>query len=256
MSDYGLWLPRSASTFAHEIDHAINLVHILMGVMFVVWGIFFVYFLFRFRSSSGNPVNYGGFPKAAIPVGMVAFVAVFDAYMLLGSDIPFWHHLKTDFPSVEESTVVRAVGQQFAWNIHYPGADGEFGATDPRLVDEQANPLGLDRDDPAGKDDITTVGELRIPVEKPVIIHLTTKDVIHSFSLPVMRVKQDAVPGMSIPIWFEPTRTGDWQIACAQLCGNSHFSMRGIFKVQTEADFQAWLAEKAPSEEDEGEEIW
>tara|TARA_B100000315_G_scaffold218843_1_gene220391 strand:+ start:16463 stop:17233 length:771 start_codon:yes stop_codon:yes gene_type:complete len=256
MDDYGLWLPKSASTFAHEIDTAINIVHILMVVMFIVWGIFFVYFLAKFREKSNQSVNSKGFPKTIVPVSMIAFVAIFDVYMLIGHDSPFWHHLKTDFPPAEESTVVRVVGQQFAWNIHYPGEDGVFGKTDPYLVDEQANPLGLDSDDPAALDDITTVGQLRIPVNKPAIIHLTTKDVIHSFSLPIMRVKQDAIPGMRIPFWFVPTRTGDWQIACAQLCGNSHFKMKGIFKVQTEDDFNSWLADQDPNLGEEGEEVW
>ena len=124
------------------------------------------------------------------------------------------------------------------------------------MVDEKINPIGLDFDDPYAKDDITTVGQLRIPVEKPVIIHLTSKDVIHSFSLPVMRVKQDVIPGMSIPIWFEPTRTGNWQIACAQLCGNSHYSMKGIIKVQNQEDFAAWMAiQKAELPQDD-EEVW
>lgn len=256
MSDYGLWLPKGASTFAHEIDHAINLVHVLMGVMFVVWGIYFIYFLIKFRSGTKNPISYTGFSKTIVPVSMIAFVAMFDAYMLLSSDIPFWKHLKTDFPDDAESTVVRVVAQQFAWNIHYPGKDGQFGRSRPELVDEKANPIGLDLDDPAAKDDITTVGQLRIPVEKPVIIHLTTKDVIHSFFLPIMRVKQDAIPGMSIPIWFEPTRTGDWQIACAQLCGNSHYSMKGIFKVQNQADYAAWMESKEEELTDDDEEVW
>lgn len=256
MDDYGFWLPKSASTFSAEIDTAISLVHVLMGIMFILWGVFFVYFLVRFRKTAGRAVDRKGFPRAFVPISMVAFVALFDAYMLIGHDIPFWHHLKTDFPPEEESTVIRVVAQQFAWNIHYPGADGHFGRTRASLVDEQANPLGLDFDDSYARDDITTVGELRIPVEKPVIIRLTTKDVIHSFFLPVMRVKQDAIPGTSIPLWFEPTRTGTWQIACAQLCGNSHYNMNGIFKVQTQEDFDAWLAEKAPIPGEEEEEIW
>lgn len=110
-----------------------------------------------------------------VPISMIAFVTVFDFYMLFGHDIPFWHHLKTDFPPVDVSTVVRIVGQQFAWNIHYPGEDGIFGKTDPYLVDEQANPLGLDSDDPAALNDITTVGQLHVPVNKPVIIHTHNK---------------------------------------------------------------------------------
>ncbi|MFQ6616933.1 MAG: cytochrome c oxidase subunit II [Fidelibacterota bacterium] len=256
MNDYGFWLPRSASTFSGEIDTAISLVHILMVVMFILWGVFFVCFLLRFRQGAGKSVDRKGYRTAIVPILMVAFVALFDGYMLIGHDIPFWHHLKTDFPPEEESTVVRVVAQQFAWNIHYPGADGRFGRTNPSLVDEQANPVGLDFSDPNAQDDITTVGELRIPVEKPVIIRLSTKDVIHSFSLPVMRVKQDAIPGTSIPLWFSPTRTGSWQIACAQLCGNSHYSMKGILKVETQQNFEAWLAEKAPKPGEEEEEIW
>lgn len=256
MGDYGFWLPRSASTFAAEIDRAITLVHVLMIIMFILWGIFFIYFLVRFRRKAGRPVDRKGFPKASVPVSMVAFVALFDAYMLIGHDIPFWHHLRTDFPPEDKSTVVRVIAQQFAWNIHYPGPDGHFGRTSPDLVDEQANPIGLDFGDPNARDDITTVGELRIPVEKPVIVHLSTKDVIHSFSLPVMRVKQDAIPGTTIPLWFVPTRTGTWQIACAQLCGNSHYRMKGILKVQNQEDFAAWLAEKAPAPGEEDEEIW
>lgn len=256
MGDYSMWLPKGASTFADEIDFSMYMVHGLMAVMFVIWGIFFIYFVIKFRAGKGNPVIYSGFPKKAIPISMIAFIILFDAYMLIGHDIPFWRHIKSDFPAEEESTRIRVVAQQFAWNIHYPGEDGIFGSTDPYLVDEQANPIGLDFDDPAAADDITTVSELRIPVNKPVIIYLSTKDVIHSFSLPVMRVKQDVIPGLNIPIWFEPTRTGDWQIACAQLCGNSHYSMKGIFKVQTEEDFNAWLAEKASELAGEGEDVW
>ena len=152
--------------------------------------------------------------------------------------------------------MVRVVAQQFAWNIHYPGADGIFGRTDPYLVDEQSNPVGLDRSDPVAVDDVTTIGQLHLPDDRPVLIHLTTKDVIHSFSLPIMRVKQDAIPGMSIPVWFVPTRTGTWQIACAQLCGNSHYRMKGILKVETAAEFSAWMAEKAADLAEEGEEVW
>lgn len=255
MSDYGLWLPKGASTFAGEIDATLNLVHTLMLILFVVWGLFYIYFVWKFRQSKKSQVHYKGYPKLIIPISMVAFVAVFDTYMLVGHDIPYWGHLKKDFPEASESTVVRVVAQQFAWNVHYPGQDGKFGRSRPELVDEKINPIGLDFDDPAASDDVTTVGQLRIPVEKPVIIHLSSKDVIHSFSLQVMRVKQDVIPGMTIPVWFIPTRTGDWQIACAQLCGNSHYSMKGIFKVQNQEDFEEWMAEKE-AELSGDEEVW
>ena len=255
-SDYGYWLPKGASTFAAEIDATLYIVHILMAIMFVVWGIYFIMFLVQFRSGKGRKVEHGGYPRGIIPISMIVFIAVFDAYMLYGYDIPFWDHLKKDFPDASKSTVVRVVAQQFVWNVHYPGQDGKFGRSRPELVDEKINPIGLDFDDPAAKDDITTVGQLHIPVEKPVIVHLTSKDVIHSFSLPVMRVKQDVIPGMTIPVWFIPTRTGDWQIACAQLCGNSHFKMKGIFKVQNLEDFTAWMQMKEAELPQGDEEVW
>ena len=107
------------------------------------------------------------------------------------------------------------------------------------------NPLGLDRRDPAGQDDITTINRLNLPVGKPVIVYLSSKDVVHSFGLPQMRVKQDAMPGIVQPVWFTPTQTGEWDIACSQLCGLGHFRMRGIYAVLPAADYDAWLAAEA-----------
>ena len=139
-----------------------------------------------------------------------------------------------------------------------------FGRRDVSLVDEETNPLGLDRDDPAGKDDITTINQLHIPVGKPVLINLTSKDVIHSFSLNELRIKQDAIPGISIPISFEAKMTSPidsttglskWNIACAQLCGLGHYKMRGYLYVHTMEDFKKWLEEQAALLEGE-EDVW
>ena len=144
-------------------------------------------------------------------------------------------------------------GEQFAWNIHYAGADRVFGRTDIKLLDLQSNPLGLDRSDPAAKDDITTVNQLFLPVNRPIIVKLRSKEVIHSFGVPEFRVKQDAIPGLTIPIWFVPTittaemrtRTGNpefqYEIACAQLCGLGHARMRGFVTVQSAEEFQKWM---------------
>jgi cytochrome c oxidase subunit II len=140
--------------------------------------------------------------------------------------------------------VVRVVAEQFAWNAHYPGADGMFGRTDVKLVAAE-NPLGLDRTDAAAKDDITTINQLNLPVNRPIVIHLTSKDVIHSFSLLQMRVKQDAIPGVTFPVWFTATKTGDWEINCSQLCGLGHYRMRGFYSIKTQADYDAWLKEEA-----------
>jgi cytochrome c oxidase subunit 2 len=143
---------------------------------------------------------------------------------------------------------VHVVAEQFAWNVHYPGPDGVFGAREIALVDPVTNPLGLKTDDPAARDDIVTMNELHLPVDRPAIVHLTSKDVIHSFALPVMRVKQDVIPGLSIPVWFVPTQTGEYEIACAQLCGIGHYRMRGYLTIHTAEEYAAWLAQAAPEQ--------
>ena len=107
------------------------------------------------------------------------------------------------------------------------------------------NPLGLDRDEATGKDDVVVNGRLNLPVGKPVIVFLSSKDVIHSFGLPQMRVKQDAIPGIVQPVWFTPTKTGQWDIACSQLCGLGHYRMKGIYQIQTAEEYSAWLKEEA-----------
>jgi len=163
-------------------------------------------------------------------------------------------------PPEHESLVVQVTGEQFAWNVHYPGADRVFGRTDIKLIDLQSNPLGLDRDDPAAKDDVTTLNQLYLPVNRPIVVRLRSKDVIHSFGVPEFRVKQDAVPGFTIPIWFVPNvtteemraRTGNpefqYEIACAQLCGLGHYRMRAFVTVQSADAFQAWIDEQAKSQ--------
>jgi cytochrome c oxidase subunit 2 len=183
----------------------IVVVHWLMFVLFAGWAIYFVYVLVRFRRSKhphADPVGVKSHFSTYIEVG----VAIFEAVLLIGFSIPIWSSVVNAFPAEKDATVIRIVAEQFAWNIHYPGADGKFGRTDIHLVSAD-NPLGLDRDDPDAKDDITTINQLNLPVGKPVIIYLTTKDVIHSLNIPLYRVKQDAIPGERIPVWFKPVIT-------------------------------------------------
>jgi cytochrome c oxidase subunit 2 len=243
ISEY-LGLPASSSAHAPHIDYMMSLVHWMMAFLFVGWGVFFIYCLFRFRQSR-NPVAQYELVKGRLSTVQESAVVLAEILLLFGFAIPTWATIKEDFPAAEEATVVHVVGEQFAWNIHYAGADGLFGRRAPELVNAATNPLGLDVSDPAAADDIATVNELHLPVNKPVIIHLSSKDVIHSFSLAEMRVKQDAIPGLSIPIWFIPTATGELEIGCAQLCGLSHYRMRGFVTVETQAEFDSWLAEMA-----------
>jgi Heme/copper-type cytochrome/quinol oxidases, subunit 2 len=233
-----LGLPVQASTHAAEIDQMMVLVHWLMAVLFVGWGLFFLFVLFRFRRGANPKASYTG-AKGKISKGLEVAVAVIEVLLLVFYAIPAWAKRVKAFPSESEAVVVRVVAEQFAWNIHYPGPDGKFGRTDIALVSPD-NPLGLDRKDPNAKDDITTINQLNLPVDRPVLVHLSSKDVIHSFALFEMRVKQDAIPGMNIPVWFIPNRIGEYEIACSQLCGLGHFRMRGFVTIQNTADFQKW----------------
>ncbi len=241
-----LGLPPAASAHAAEIDHINVLVHWLMAVLFIGWGVYFLYVLVRFRAGANPKASYHGV-KGTWSKYSEAAVLVLEIVLLVFFSMPAYSARVEAFPPEHESVVVRVVGEQFAWNIHYPGPDHTFGRTDIKLV-SPADPLGLDRTDPAAKDDITTINQMNLPVNKPVIVHLSSKDVIHSFGLNEMRVKQDAIPGIVHNLWFTPTMTGEWEIACSQLCGLGHYRMRGFYTIQSEADFEAFLKENAPTE--------
>ena len=238
-----LGLPIAASTHAGEIDQMIVLVHWLMLVMFVGWGVFFLFVLVRFRSKANPKASYTG-AKGKISKATEVAVAIVETVLLVFYAIPAWATRVTQFPAGDEAVIVRVVGEQFAWNVQYPGPDGKFGPTAVRLVTPE-NPLGLDRTDPDAKDDIATINQLTLPVDRPVLVHLSSKDVIHSFGLFEMRVKQDAVPGLDIPVWFTPNRIGEYEISCSQLCGLGHYRMRGFMSIKSDADYRAFLDEEA-----------
>jgi len=240
------FLPINASAHGHEIDMLIYLVHLLVFILFFGWAVYFVYVLFRFNRWRNPKANHDGL-HSHLPTSVEVAVAVIETILLVGFSIPFWAKQVNAFPRESNPVDVRVVSEQFAWNVHYPGADGIFGKTDMKFFDKQSNPLGLDSGDPNSKDDIVTINQLHLPIGRPAIIQLSSKDVIHSFNLTIMRVKQDAIPGMTIPVWFTPTMTGKSEIACAQLCGVGHYYMRGFLTVHTEEDFQKWLKEQAPS---------
>jgi cytochrome c oxidase subunit II len=247
-----LGLPALAADHGGQIDSLIGWIHIFMAVLFVGWGTFFVFTLIRFRRSRNPVADYAGV-KSHRSTYMEIGVAVVEAVLLFGFAIPIWASRVDTVPPPTEAMMVQVTGEQFAWNVHYAGPDGKFGRTDLKLLDLQSNPLGLDREDPAAKDDVTTVNQLYLPVNKPVVVRLRSKDVIHSFGVPEFRVKQDAIPGLTIPIWFVPNTTTaemrakkgnpefQYEIACAQLCGLGHARMRGFVTVQTAEEFKKWM---------------
>ena len=249
-----LGMPAPASTHAGEIDQMIVLVHWLMAVLFIGWGLFFLFVLFKFRRGANPKASYTG-AKGKISKGLEVAVAIVEVILLLFYAIPAWAKRVKQFPAENEATVVRVIGHQFAWEVQYPGPDGKFGRTDPKLVSAE-NLIGIDRSDPDAKDDIVTSNQLNLPVNKPVLVHLSSQDVIHSFGLYDFRVKQDAIPGMSIPVWFIPNVTTaemraklgkpdfDYEITCSQLCGLGHFRMRGFVTIQSDADYKKWYDEQ------------
>ncbi|HEX4441461.1 MAG TPA: cytochrome c oxidase subunit II [Thermoanaerobaculia bacterium] len=215
-------LPEQVSTFAPRIDGMFHLIMWITGVIFVLVEGVLLFFLFKYRRRPGREVHYthGNNRLEVIWTIIPALICVMLA--LLSRRI--WEDVKEHMPT-QDAIEIHVTGEQFAWNILYPGPDGKFGTAD----------------------DIATLNQLHFPVGKAVVATLTSKDVIHSFFLPEFRVKQDAVPGMKTRIWFEANKVGHWEIACAELCGLGHFRMKGFVTVDTPEDYQKWLVEQAAS---------
>src|ERR1043166_501167 len=243
--------PELASQHGQKVDALMIYIHLLMLVLAVGWFLYFIYAIWRFRSSRNPKADYVGTTTHASSFIEVA-VALVEGVLLFGLAVPMWARSVDKFPDPKESTVIRVTAQQFNWTARYPGADGIFGKQDISLLSND-NPLGLIAKDPKlkntdtnGWDDVVPgINDIAVPVNKPVIIHLTSLDVIHSFKVVPLRVTQDANPGMSIPFHFVPTLTNTYRIQCSQLCGNGHYSMAGTFKVLSQPEYDAWLKSKS-----------
>ncbi len=222
---FWLRLPEQASTYAGEIDSLFHLIMWITGVVFVIVEALLFYFLWRYRHREGREVHYTHGNNRLEVIWTIVPAVICVMLALLSRRL--WEDIKERMPA--DALQIEVVAEQFAWNIRYPGADGKF----------------------ATPDDILTLNQLHFPVGKPVVATLMSKDVIHSFFLPEFRVKQDAVPGMKTRIWFEAIRVGNWEIACAELCGLGHYRMKGFVTVDTPEDFQKWLAEQAAALEAE-----
>ena len=260
-------LPVGISSVSGRIDEIIVIVHYLMLILFIGWGIFFIVSLIKFRASKNTKANYKGVESHYSSV-LEALIAVIEVVILFGFAFPIWAERVNDVPDSRDAESIRVIAQQYAWNIHYPGPDGKFGETRIDLVDEQDNPIGLDRNSEFAKDDFTTINQFHIPVNRKIRVDLSSKDVIHNFKLPELRVSQDAIPGMVIPVHFTATSTSEdflkttigtkregkgLEIACAQLCGLGHYRMKGYVTIHEEEDYQTWLDEQAEYLEEESD---
>jgi cytochrome c oxidase subunit 2 len=236
------WMPAPASMHASALDAVLFSVHAHMLLIFVGWLALFVIALVKFRKGANPEPRAQGMRGlwAAIAIGAVI---VGDVIILAGLALPVWAERNQPPPAGVQPVEVRVTAEQFAWNMHYPGPDGVFGRTGQAFI-SASNPVGIDRSDPAAADDIGVLNVLMLPVYRTAVIQLTSRDVIHSFTLNEMRVKQDATPGMTSRIWFTPIGMGDWEIACSQLCGLGHYRMRGEYHVVTQAAWDRWQSEE------------
>ena len=240
-----LGLPELASEHGELVDHMNGFVHWFMLILFVGWSLFLAYVFIRFRQKNNPKADYHGITNHAtthVEIG----VCIVEAILLIGFAFPLWSRQADEFPTGPEVVRLRAVGEQFLWTFHYAGNDGVLGGINPRLT-TPTNGIGRELNDPNGKDDFLSGGVMRIPVNRPVIVDVRSKDVIHNLALVPMRAAQDATPGVKSHMWFKPTKTGTWDIICGQLCGSGHSQMKATLEVVTEKEYNEWAKEQSDS---------
>lgn len=216
----GWFIPHGSSTFVPEIDFLYYLILVITGIAFVVVEGGLVYFCFKYRARPGQKAHYThGNATAeviwtAVPAVTVVIIGILSA--------PVWNKIKGRDSVPAGALAYGVAAKQFEWNVTYAGIDGQLGSADDFLVRNQ----------------------LHIPVNRDVLINLTAEDAIHSFFVPAFRIKQDAVPGMMIRVWFRATEPGAFELACAELCGMGHYKMRAQVMVHTQEEYDQWLASR------------
>lgn len=243
-----LHMTENAAEHGTQIDFFLEAAHWFMLVLFLGWSAFFLYTLYRFWQRRNPKANHDGMQNHASS-HIELYVILIEAVLLLGFAFPLWAKQVNEIPPEGGDVLkVHATAYQFGWIFHYPGEDGVLGRKNPNLISggDPKSQIGLDVSDPFAADDIVTLTVMRAPVNKPVIVEVTSRDVIHNYAVAHMRVSQDAIPGMRVPIWFTPIRTGEFEIVCAQLCGAGHYSMKGILSILPEKEYQEWVASQAP----------
>ncbi|MGD8329460.1 MAG: cytochrome-c oxidase [Acidobacteriota bacterium] len=242
---FGHWrAPELASSHGAGVDSMMVYLLICTGAMFLAGHLLLGYMILVNRRNDRVSLRMAT-PKTermfSVVLGFVMALAAEGGVVVIG--VPVWdEYYGAEIP--DNAVTVEVLAQQFVWNFRYPGPDGVFGRTDPSFYDDVTNPMGIDRSDPASADDIVSINNLYLPGEETVHLVIKSRDVIHSFFLPHFRVKQDAVPGMSIDVKFTATRTGDFEIACTELCGMAHYRMQAFLHVLPRGEFDGWLAQQ------------
>ena len=229
------WWTPIASNWGY-IDDTINITFWITGVVFTAIVLFMAYCVFRFRHQPGRRAEYE--PENKKLEWWLTIVTAVGVAAMLAPGLFVWNQFVT---VPQEASEVEVVGQQWQWSFRLPGKDGRLGTSDIQYVSSD-NPLGLNPDDPDGQDDVVIeADDLHLPLGKPVKVLLRSIDVLHDFYVPEFRAKMDLVPGMVTYFWFTPTRTGTFEILCAELCGVGHSNMRGTVVVEEQSEYQAWL---------------
>lgn len=230
------WFPPAITPVGHEIDQQFFLTLVVTGIVFVLAQLALAWMVFKYRDH-GQKAHFTRGNHALEVIWTTATLVIFVGLGALATHA--WGQVH--FGGVEPGALqVEVTGVQFTWTFRYPGPDGKFGKIVPADIDASVgNPLGLDPNDPAGKDDIV-VPDLYVPVNQQIELMIRSQDVIHSFFVRELRIKQDAVPGLIVPIHFRVEQTGDYEITCNQLCGLGHYHMHAIMHVLSQADFEQW----------------
>lgn len=212
------YLPENISTYGGDVDFLFRLIYYITGVSLILVLAALVYLLFRYRARpGGRAIYYHGNTRLEI-IWTTIPALVFMIIGILSGRV--WSDIRMTLP--ETDLRVRVTASQFNWMMTYPGLDGQLGTAD----------------------DYNLENALKTPVDRPLRLVLTSKDVIHSFFLPNVRLKQDALPGRDIEVWFEPTKVGKYEIPCAELCGFGHSNMKGFLTVLSAEEFDAWSTTK------------
>ena len=230
------WFPAGASRGSSSIDHQFKIAFCVFGALFVLGHLVLIFVLSKKPTANSN-VSQGSWRLEV--TWTLAVTLIFFWFNISGDHL--WSSMMP--PAKQTGQIeVEVTGAQFQWYFRYPGADGVFGRTDAQKFakPDEGNPLGIDPSDPAGRDDILSTSMV-VPVGHIVQLHLRAQDVIHSLFIPAMRFKQDTVPGMEIHSQFTPAIIGNYEIACAELCGMGHYRMRAVVQVVSEEEFAAWL---------------
>lgn len=225
--------PKDVSLDGYRIDNVIHYTDFVISIYFALVVAALIYFIVRYRAANGHKAEYdhGNKRKNVMVTGGLGLLVFFSVDVVIEKmafqDLreAFWN-----FPNNDNVLRVEVMPQQFAWNFRYAGPDNEFGTED---------------------DIVPSQNHMHVPVNTPIVVQIASWDVLHSFFLPNFRIKQDATPGMITALWFQATETGVFDIACAELCGNGHYKMKGFLTVESEEEFQSWLAENVPEESDD-----